>query len=98
MGLTASQSQRIDAIYQRSLPDRRRLRLRLAALEHSLKRMLTDGCSNPARTERLVNRVVEATRQSNVARELLLVQIFRELSPSQRGMLGELSSIHAGAP
>jgi Spy/CpxP family protein refolding chaperone len=98
LGLTPEQVTRIDTLYMRSLPRRRRLRTELFQSQERLAQAMTDGVHDEGRAAELVEAVVEAERRTNVARTMLLVHIYQVLTPSQRASLDHFSTPSRTAP
>jgi Spy/CpxP family protein refolding chaperone len=90
IGLSPKQVRLIDAVYDASVPQRRRLRQTLDRLHGQLDRMLTDGVPDEARARGLVERIVTVQRESNTARTMLLVRIYQVLTPGQRTLLATI--------
>ena len=89
IALTPDQVARLDAIHADSLPTRRRLREQLTGLRNELERVLADGRVDDERARLIVERVCEAEKQRNIARTMLLLHMYRVLSPEQRSKLAK---------
>ena len=83
ISLTPEQVKRLEAIHAESLPERRRLREQLTGLQTELDRVLADGLDDQ-RASVVIERVFEAEKQRNIARTMLLLRMYRMLTPEQR--------------
>jgi Spy/CpxP family protein refolding chaperone len=91
LALTTAQVEQIDAVFERSVPKRRLLRRRLQSLQDQLDRAITAGARDEDAIQRLIDRVADAERVSNVARTMMLVRIYAVLTPRQRTSLERVS-------
>jgi len=88
--LTAEQIREIDKVYRESLPNRRRLRDRLAEARERLARVMADSPFDDRQLRPLVDRVCDVQKKSNVARTLMLVRMYQVLNPVQRVRLADI--------
>lgn len=84
ISLTADQVARLEAIHRDTLPARRRLRDRLTELQRRLDRVLAEGRYDGEHGRLLIGQVFEAEKQRNIARTLMLLRMYRVLTPDQR--------------
>jgi Spy/CpxP family protein refolding chaperone len=83
LGITDGQSKAVDEIWQKMLPDLRKLREQLDKLESALSNMIQDGAVESTVTAQIEQ--VENTRsQLNKGRTLMLYRMNKLLSPEQR--------------
>jgi Spy/CpxP family protein refolding chaperone len=92
ISLTSEQAERLDAIYRESLPTRRRLRQKLAAQEKRVAEVLLVGPFDDEQVRPLIDRLFALDKERNVARTLMLIRMYRQLTPVQRARLAELSA------
>jgi len=92
VSLTSEQAERLDAIYRESLPTRRRLRQQLAAQEKRVAEVLLVGPFDDEQVRPLIERLFALDKERNVARTLMLIRMYRQLTPVQRARLAELSA------
>ena len=86
VSLTPEQVTRLEAIHAESLPERRRLREQLTGLQTELARVLSEGLDDH-RASVVIERVFEAEKQRNIARTMMLLRMYRILTPEQRQTL-----------
>lgn len=83
LGITDGQSKQVDEIWQRMLPDLRKLREQLDKLEGDLSNMIQDGAVESTVTAQIEQ--TENTRaQLNKGRTLMLYRMNKLLTPDQR--------------
>src|SRR5262245_33076369 len=88
LSLTAEQSGKIDAIFQKTMPTLREKRAELDALEEELSRMIAANADEPTVIKQLDK--VEALRsRTNKMRTLMLLRMRQILSPEQRAKLNQ---------
>jgi Spy/CpxP family protein refolding chaperone len=87
LGLTPRQVSELDALFDGTLDERIRLRKAFDRLEADFTRLLSDD--DAAKAIDLVPRVEAARAARNVARTMLLVRMYRVLTPHQRRVLGD---------
>lgn len=92
ISLTSEQAERLDAIYRESLPMRRSLRQQLAAQEKRVAEVLLVGPFDDEQVKPLIDRLFALDKERNVARTLMLIRMYRQLTPVQRARLAELSA------
>jgi Spy/CpxP family protein refolding chaperone len=88
LGLTASQVERIETIFEQTRPDRLRLQGTLDDLEAAFRRAMDDN--DYARAEDLVAQVESARMAHNIARTMMLIRISRVLTHAQRAKLRDI--------
>lgn len=84
VGLTDQQSQEIEGIFQAVLPDLRVHKDELDRLEREVSRLLGEGEPNEVVAVQAIDRVETARASLNKARTLMLLRMYRVLSPEQR--------------
>ena len=89
LGLTPTQVDTLEKIFQEKLQDRIRLREELDALEARWQEVLTRGDVDDAEAIRMIDRVEQARMRRNTARTLVILQMYRVLTPEQRAKLRE---------
>jgi Spy/CpxP family protein refolding chaperone len=89
LALTPQQVDTLEKIFQDKLQDRIRLRQDLDALEAQWQDALTRGEIDDADAIRMIERVEQARMRRNTARTMVLVQMYRVLTPEQRMKLRE---------
>ena len=82
--LTNEQISKIDRIFRSDSSQRRRLAREQEGLERRLAVVLRDDASDTDTVSKLIERVVQAQARRNVSRTLMLVRMYRVLSPAQR--------------
>ena len=90
--LTSHQVEQLDAIYRQSLPMRRSLRRQAAALQRRVLEMLSTGVFDDDQAQRVVDRLSAIDKERKVARVLMLIRMYRVLTPSQRTRLEHLTA------
>jgi Spy/CpxP family protein refolding chaperone len=94
LNLSAPQVSRLSTIFTRDLPARRALNERIRQLDARLHQAIRDD--NEAISIRLAAHVEELRRQQNTRRSLMLIEMYRTLTPTQRA---RVDMVHAtGAP
>jgi Spy/CpxP family protein refolding chaperone len=84
LGLSPDQSQKIDGIFQSTMPELRQDWEELERLETKLSRMIESGAEE-AQVVRQVDRVEAARATVNKIRTLMLFRMRQVLTPDQRG-------------
>jgi Spy/CpxP family protein refolding chaperone len=97
ISLTSHQAEQLDAIYRESLPERRSLRRQLAAQQKRVEKMFAGGPFDDEHVRPVIHRLFAIEKQRNVARVLMLVRMYRVLTPIQRDKLEDLSAQRPGA-
>jgi Spy/CpxP family protein refolding chaperone len=97
MHLTTAQRAQLDALFEESLPTRRRLHNELVSLQAQLARLMASGVFDDDEAASLVARTCALEKQRNVVRTMMLVRMFRVLTPYQRGLLDRVTP-HQLAP
>jgi Spy/CpxP family protein refolding chaperone len=97
ISLTSHQAEQLDAIYRESLPERRRLRRQLAAQQKRVAEIFATGPFDDERVRPVILRLFAVEKKRNVARVLMLIRMYRVLTPIQRDKLEELSARQPGA-
>lgn len=92
LGLAGDQVKRIEAVFQGALPDLRRGKQQLDALEGELSRLVEKSADDAAVVQQ-VDRVEAARGVLNKTRVLMLLRMRRLLSPDQRV---RLDAFHMG--
>jgi len=91
--ITDAQSKAVEAIWQQSLPDLRKLRDQLIALDDQVSKMIQDGAPEAA-----VNALVEQTEntraQAMKTRTLMIYRMYKVLKPEQRAKVMEMYPVH----
>jgi Spy/CpxP family protein refolding chaperone len=90
IALTPQQTERIDAIYRESLPERRRLRQQATTLRKQLEGLLAIGTMSDGQAVPFISRLCAVEKQRNVARTMMLVRMHWVLTPAQRVQLADL--------
>jgi Spy/CpxP family protein refolding chaperone len=85
LGLTARQVTELNAIFEKTLSERLRLRLALDSLEAELARAMSDG--NEPQALSLIPKVESARTARNTERTMMLIRMYRVLTPGQRHRL-----------
>lgn len=91
VALTFQQAEELDTIYRASLARRRELRRQFAAQQKRLQEMLSTGVFDDEQARSVVDRLSAIDKERNVARVLMLIRMYRVLTPSQRTKLEHLS-------
>ena len=89
LSLTADQSARIDAVFQKSVPELREKRAALDTLEEELSRMIAAN-ADEASVVKQVDKVEALRAHLNKTRTLMLLRMRQVLSPDQRAKLNKL--------
>jgi Spy/CpxP family protein refolding chaperone len=90
LGLTADQSARIDKIWETTRTELRAEWEELSRLEEKLSRLIQND-ADEAVLARQIDRVETARANTNKTRSLMLVQMFKTLSPDQRSRFKALN-------
>jgi Spy/CpxP family protein refolding chaperone len=91
LALTPDQSARIDTIFEAAFPELRQEREELERREAKLSRLLRDPKVDEATLAREIDRVETARASGNKTRSLMLMRMYRVLTPEQRVRFDELS-------
>jgi Spy/CpxP family protein refolding chaperone len=95
LGLTARQVTELSTIFDKTLSKRIRLREALDALEAKLAGAMRDG--DEAQALSLIPQVESARTARNTARTMMLIRMYRVLTPDQRAKLNSRVLLeHAG--
>ena len=84
VGLTAPQSQELEAIFQSVLPRLRSGWEELERLEQDVSKLMTDAVADEGRVSTAVDRAESARASLNKTRTLMLFRMYRVLTPDQR--------------
>jgi len=95
LGLTKAQVQALQNTFERGLPERLALRRELDRLDSQLQQLIEHGEEDDGLVERFSARVEEVRARRNVRRTLILLEMYRTLTPAQRLAL---SRLRAAAP
>jgi Spy/CpxP family protein refolding chaperone len=98
LSLSQAQVERLDALYRESLPRRRQLHREVRHLQELLARQLATGSLDDRHTLPLIERLSAAERRRRVTRTMMLIRMYRELTPTQRAQLTALSPGPPEAP
>ena len=97
ISLTSHQAEQLDAIYRESLPERRSLRRQLAAQQKHVAKIFAAGPFDDAYVRPAVDRLFAIEKERRVARVLMLIRMYRVLTPIQQAKLSDLSAQQPGA-
>jgi len=92
LGLTKPQVQALQRTFEQRLPERLALRRELDRLESQLQQLIERGEEDDGLVERFSARVEEVRARRNVRRTLILLEMYRILTPAQRLALSRLRS------
>ena len=95
LGLTKAQVQALQSIFERGLPERVVLRRNLDRLDAQLQQLIERGEADDRLVERFSARVEQARARRNVQRTLILLEMYRTLTPTQRVALSRLRAAAA---
>src|SRR6186713_1273941 len=98
LALTKRQVQALQRTFERGLPERLALRRELDRLDSQLQRLLERGEEDEGAVERFSARVEEVRARRNVRRTLILLDMYRILTPAQRLAFARLRVPSAGLP
>jgi Spy/CpxP family protein refolding chaperone len=87
----------LESAFQGTLPQRRALGRELESLDRELRRVILAAEADDETVARLSARTEHVRAQRQVARTLMLLKMYRVLTPGQRMRLKELAS-HRLAP
>ena len=93
LGITDAQSKAVEAIWQQSLPDLRKLRDQLFALDDQVSKMIQDGAPEASVTA-LVEQTENLRAQAMKGRTLMLYRMYKVLKPEQRAKVMEMYPVH----
>lgn len=88
--LTTVQVERLNALYERGLPQRVAQRRKLAEMDRLLDRLVARGNADEAHLERLSEQVETLRAQINVRRTMMLFAMYRTLTREQRTTFSRL--------
>ena len=91
--ITVAQSKAVEAIWQQSLPDLRKLRDQLVALDDQVSKMIQDGAPEASVTA-LVEQTENLRAQAMKGRTLMLYRMYKVLKPEQRAKVMEMYPVH----
>lgn len=90
LAITDAQSKLIEEIWEKSLPDLRKLHQQLTAFEDQVSQMIQDGASEASITTQIEQ--TENTRaQANKTRTLMVYRMYEVLTPDQRAKVKAMS-------
>jgi Spy/CpxP family protein refolding chaperone len=95
LGLTQSQIQTLQLTFEHDLPERRALRRELDRLESKLQKLL-ERAEDDSVVERFSARVEQVRAKRNVRRTLVLLEMYKSLTPTQRIALSRLQATSVG--
>lgn len=98
LGLSATQVDRLNQAFERTLSQRIALRRTLDRLDAALQRMIEHGDADETTVSQLSGRVERIRAQRNVARTLMLFSMYQVLTPTQRVRLSEIQKRYAPSP
>jgi Spy/CpxP family protein refolding chaperone len=93
LAITDAQSKAVEAIWQQSLPDLRKLRDQLVALDGQVSKMIQDGAPE-ASVNALVDQTENTRAQAMKARTLMIYRMYKVLKPEQRAKVMEMYPVH----
>ncbi len=88
--LSPTQVHRLDALFERGLPQRLALHQKIEEMDRLLERVLERGNGDDASVARLSEQVEALRAQENVRRTVLLFAMYRTLNEEQRAVLTRL--------
>jgi Spy/CpxP family protein refolding chaperone len=91
LGLTTDQTARLNTIFESTMPELRQDREELERLEAKLSRMIQDDRLDEATLARQIDRVETARANGNKTRSMMLMRMYRVLTPQQRVRFEALS-------
>lgn len=89
--LTSAQVQSLESAFQATLPQRRALGRELESLDRELQRVILAADADDETVARLSARTEHVRAQRHVARTLMLVKMYRVLTPEQRMRIKEVA-------
>lgn len=93
LAITDAQSKAVETIWQQSLPDLRKLRDQLIALDDQVSKMIQDGAPEASVTA-LVEQTENTRAQAMKARTLMIYRMYKVLKPEQRAKVMEMYPVH----
>ncbi len=84
LDLTPGQVASLETAFGRTLEKRIALRQKLDEMDAALAKVIALGEADDATVERLINKVERTRAERNVSRTLVLVEMYRILTPEQR--------------
>ncbi len=97
LGLTAGQIESLEKAFHRKLKQRIALRRKLDQMDGALAKLIARGDADDSTVARLSNEVERIRAERNVSRTLMLVEMYRILTPAQRLELTEAQKASAAA-
>lgn len=95
LGLTARQIDSLESVFQRKLGERIERRRKLDGMGAALAKLIEIGEVDDANFIRLSSEVERVRAERKVSRTLMLIHMYRILTPVQRVRLAELHKGHA---
>jgi Spy/CpxP family protein refolding chaperone len=89
LGITDAQSKAVEEIWQKSLPELRKFRDQLNALEDQVSKMIQDGAPE-ASVVAQIDQTENTRAQFNKARMLMIYRMNKLLTPDQRAKVKEM--------
>jgi Spy/CpxP family protein refolding chaperone len=96
LALTEGQVQALQRTFERDLPARRALRRELNRLDSKLQQLLERAVDDDNVIERFSARVEQVRAKRNVRRTLILLEMYKVLTPAQRVALSRLQTSGIG--
>jgi len=93
LGITDAQSKQVEEIWQKNLPDLRKLWHQLRDLDDQVSKMIQDGAPE-ASVIALVEQTETLRAQANKTRTLMLYRMRKVLKPEQRAKVMEMYPVH----
>jgi Spy/CpxP family protein refolding chaperone len=90
LGLSPAQVKALESTFARGLPERLALRRELNRRDAQLQQLLERGDADEAVVERCIVQVEEVRARRNVQRTLMLLKMYRILTPLQRLALSKM--------
>jgi Spy/CpxP family protein refolding chaperone len=87
--LTPTQIESLDSAFQHTLPERRALGRELESMDRTLQSAILAGDVDDVTVARLSAQIERVRAEQYVARTLMLVKMYRVLTPEQRSRLPE---------
>ena len=89
LAITDAQSKAVEEIWQKTVPDLRKFRDQLNALDEQVSKMIQDGAPE-ASVIALVDQTENTRAQANKARTVMIYRMFRLLTPDQRAKVAAM--------
>jgi Spy/CpxP family protein refolding chaperone len=90
LGLTTSQVERLDTVFEKDRAERVALRRKIAEMDRLLRRVLLRANAEDSTIKRLSEQVEALRAQHNVRNTLMQFAMYRRLTPEQRSTLTQL--------